>query len=46
MFSLVLSACKGLSPLYKSSKRRNHLKPDNLETLFPLSASKMPIKSH
>ena len=45
MFSLVLSACKGLSPLYKSSKRRNHLKPDNLEIFFLLLALKMPVKS-
>ena len=48
MFSLVLFACKDPSPLYKSSKRRKHLKdfkPENLETLFQLSALKMPIKS-
>ena len=30
---------------FKSLKRRNHLKPDNLETPFLLSALKMPIKS-
>ena len=45
MFLLVLFACKDPSPLYKSSKRKNHLKPENLETLFLLSALKMPIKS-
>ena len=37
--------CKGLSPLYKSSKRKNHLKPENLKTVFLLSALKMPIMS-
>ena len=31
---LVLFSCKDPSPLYKSSKRRNHLKPEYLETLF------------
>ena len=31
--------------MYKSSKTRNHLKPENLETLFLLSALKMSIKS-
>ena len=45
MFLLVLFACKDPSPLYKSSKRRNHLKPENLETLFLLSALKMPTES-
>ena len=45
MFSLVLFACKDPSPLYKSSKRKNHLKHDNLETFFLLSALKIPIKS-
>ena len=30
--------------LYQSSKRRNHLKPENLETLFLLLALTMPIK--
>ena len=45
VFLLVLFACKDSSPLYKSSKRRNHLKPENLERLFLLSALKMPIKS-
>ena len=45
MFSLVLFACKGPSPLYKSSKRRNNLKPDNLEIFFLLLALKMPVKS-
>ena len=44
-FLLALFACKDPSPLYKSSKTRNHLKPENLETLFLLSALKMPIKS-
>ena len=29
----------------KSSERRNHPKPENLEALFVLSALKMPIKS-
>ena len=28
-----------------SSKRRNHLKPENLETLFLLSALKVPVKA-
>ena len=45
MFFLVLFACKHPSPLYKSSKARNHLKRKNLETLFLLSALKMLIKS-
>ena len=31
--------------LYKSSKRRNHLKPENLETILPLSALKVSLKS-
>ena len=44
-FLLVLFACKNPSPLYKSSKTRNYLKPDNLETLFLLSVLKMPNKS-
>ena len=44
-FLLVLFACKDPSPLYKSSKRRNHLQPENLETLFLPSALKLPIKS-
>ena len=39
---LVLFACKDSSPLYKFSKTKNHLKPENLETLFLLS---MHIKS-
>ena len=43
-FLLVLFACKDPSPLYKSSKTRNHLKPEDLETLFLLSALKMRIK--
>ena len=42
---LVLFVCKDLSPLYKSSNTRNHLKPENLETLFLLSTLKMPITS-
>ena len=42
---VVLFACKDSSPLYKSSKKRNHLKPEKLETLFLLSALKMPNKS-
>ena len=41
---LVLFASKDPSPLYKYSKTRNLLKPGNLETLFLLSALKMPIK--
>ena len=45
MFFVILFACKDPSPLYKSAKTRNHLKPGNLETLFLLSALKMPIKS-
>ena len=45
VFLLVLFACKNPSPLYKSSETRNYLKPDNLETLFLLSALKMPNKS-
>ena len=31
--------------LNKSSKTRNHLEPEHLETLFLLSALKVPIKS-
>ena len=27
-----------------ASKRRNHLKPENLETLFLFSALKVPVK--
>ena len=42
---LVLFACEDPSTLYKSSKKRDHLKPENLETLFLLSVLKMPIKS-
>ena len=45
VFFLVLFACNGPSPLCKSSKRWNHLKPVNLETVFLLSALKMPTKS-
>ena len=45
MFLLVLFACKNHSLLYKSSKRRKPLKPENLETMFLLSALKKPIKS-
>ena len=45
VFLLILFACKDPSSLYKSSKRRNHLKPENLETPFLLSALKIPIKS-
>ena len=41
-FLLDLFACKDSSPLYKSSKKRSHLKPEKLETLFLLSALKMP----
>ena len=29
-----------------ASKRRNHLKPGNLETLFFLSALKVPVKAN
>ena len=45
VFLLVLFACKDPSLLYNSSKRRKHLKPENLEILFLLSALKKPIKS-
>ena len=45
-FLLVLFACKEPSPMYKFSKRRNHLKPEDLETLFSAINIKMPIKSH
>ena len=45
MFLLVLFACKDPSPLYKSSKRRNRLKPENLETLFLLSGLNIHIMS-
>ena len=48
-FLLVSFACKypSLQGMiwYESSKRRNHQKPENLETLFLLSALKMPILS-
>ena len=40
---LVLFASK--DPSFKSLKRMNHLKPENLETPFLLLALKMPIKS-
>ena len=43
VFLLVLFASQDPSPLYKSSKRKNHLKPENLKTLFLLSPLKMPI---
>ena len=43
VFLIVLFDCK--DPSFKFSKRRNHLKPENLETPFLLSALKMPIKS-
>ena len=33
------------SSLYKSLKTRNYLKPENLETLFQLSALNLPIMS-
>ena len=42
---LVLFASKDPSPLYKSSKTKNYLKHENLETHFLLSALEMPIKS-
>ena len=45
MFHLALFASKDPSPLYKSSKRRNPLKPEKLETLFLLVALKVSIKS-
>ena len=45
MFLVVSFAGKDLSPFYKSSKRRKHLTPENLEILFLLPALKMPIKS-
>ena len=44
-FFLNLFACKGPSPFCNSSKRRNHLKPVSLETVFLLSALKMLTKS-
>ena len=44
-FLLVLFACKDPSSLYKSWKRRNHLKPENLGIIFLQSALKVPIKS-
>ena len=37
VFCLFYLLCKDLSPLYKSSKRKNHLKPMNLEALFAIS---------
>ena len=40
---LVLFASK--DPSFKSLKRMNHLKPENLETPFLLLPLKMPIKS-
>ena len=43
-FLLVFFACK--DPSFKSSKRRNQLRPENLETLFPLSALTMPVTSY
>ena len=43
-FLLVLFPCKDPSPLYKSSKRKNHHKPESVETLFLLPALKIPIK--
>ena len=39
-FVLVLFACRIPSLLYKTSKRRKPLKPENLETIFLLSALK------
>ena len=39
-----LFVCKDPLSLHKPSKRRNHLKPENLETTFLLAALKMPIK--
>ena len=44
-FLLILFAYKDPSSLYKSSNRRSHLKPENLETLFLLSPLKVSIKS-
>ena len=44
--SNVCNACKDPTPLHKSSKRRNHIKPEYLETLFVQSALRLPIKSH
>ena len=37
VFLLVLLACKDTSLLYKSSKTRNHLKPENLATPSAIS---------
>ena len=42
---LVLFSCKVPSPFCKSSKRKNHLKPVSLETIFLLSALKRLTKS-
>ena len=44
-FFLVLFACKGPSPFFKSSKKRSHLQPVSLETVFLLSALKILTKS-
>ena len=44
-FFLVLFACKVPSPFCKSLKRRNHLEPVSLETVFLLSLLKMLAKS-
>ena len=45
MFLVVLFACKDPFALYRFAKRSNYLKTQNLETLFLLSALKMPIES-
>ena len=45
-FLLVLFACEDPSPLYKSSKRRDHLKHENLKILFlPLSLHQLSSKN-
>ena len=43
-FLLLLFGSKDPSLLYKSSKGRNPLKPENLEIIFLLSTLKVPIK--
>ena len=44
-FLLVLFACKDPYPFFKILKTRNHLKTENLETLFLLLAFKVSILS-
>ena len=45
-FKLFFASCKDSYPLDKPSKRRNYLKPENLETLFLLSALKKCLLCH